>query len=418
MIVDDVIALCTIVPLWTWCLWRIPYLYGTRGQRELWAVLALLACGATLRLGFVERAIADWAGIRDLAVVVKHLAVMLSSVLLWRWVDSVATDAGPRRWWQRLTTAGPRTITALAAVVAVGVLFPFTAPSLVEADGDRNFIGAQSGHPAGTAYMTAYLGTMALALTFSGALCKMAARAARRSGQRMFSTCMYVMSLGCWIGVGYSFFRGSYLVYGLADAEYPMSAEAADRVSSLIQVTAIGLILVGVSFRGWENATLVVRRRRWLIALRSLWHELVSVLPAEAIVRVLAEGPAVSRDRYDPRGLWERLDQRVLDISDSALEVLPWIGEDLPHRAMDAAQACGLGGDDAEAAAQALCLRIGRRGRVDDEPRAESPLSVPLLSMGHDLDSNAAWLTRVARHYHSPLMETLESRLATLRNPA
>ncbi|WP_438491778.1 DUF6545 domain-containing protein [Streptomyces asiaticus] len=344
--------------------------------------------------------------------------MILSSILLWRWVDSVAANAGPRRWWQRLTTAAPRTATALAAVVAVGVLFPFTAHSLVEADGDRDFTGAQSGHLAGTAYMTAYLGTMVLALTFSGALCTVAARAARRSGQRMFSTCMYVMSLGCWTGVGYSFFRGSYLVYGLTDAEYPMSAEAADQLSSLIQVTAIGLILVGVSFRGWENATLVVRRRRGLIALRPLWQELISVRPAEAIVRVLAEGPAPFRDRYDPRGLWERLDQRVLDISDSALEVLPWIGADLPGRAADAARAHGLEGDDAEAAAQALCLRIGRRGRVDDEPCEDTPLSVPLLSMGHDLDANAAWLTRVARHYHSPLMGDLESRLATLRNAA
>ncbi|MCH5677972.1 hypothetical protein MKW14_40485 [Streptomyces sp. CME 23] len=268
-------------------------------------MLVLLACGATLRLSYVERGVTKWTGVDDLAVLVKHLAVILSSVLLWRWVDSVAAAAGARRWWQRLTTALPRTITAVTAVVAVGVLFRFTAPSLVEADGDRNFIGAQSGDPEGTAYLSAYLGTMALALTFSGALCAVAARAAWRSGQRMFSVCMHLMSLGCWMGVGYAFFRGSYLAYGLVGAAYPMSAADADQLASLIEVVAIGLILAGVSFRGWETATRMVQRQRLLTALRPLWQELVSVLPAEAIVRVLAEAPSLLRDRYDPRGLWQ-----------------------------------------------------------------------------------------------------------------
>ncbi|MFD3926477.1 DUF6545 domain-containing protein [Streptomyces sp. NPDC058614] len=415
---DDVIALCTVVPLWTWCLSRIGYLRGTRGQRELWTVLALLSCAATLRLGYAERAVANWTGVDDLAVLVKHLAVMLSSILLWRWVDSVAAAAGSRRGWQRLTATRPRTITAVVAITAAIALFPFTASSLVEADGDRNFIGAQAGDLAGTAYVTAYLGTMALALTFSGALCTVAAQAARRSGQRMFSTCMYVMSSGCWIGVGYTFFRGSYLIYGLADAPYPMSAEGADQVSSLIQAGAIGLILAGVSFRGWEAATLLVQRRRRLTALRPLWQELVSVLPAEAIVRILAEAPSRLRDRYDPRGLWRRPDQRVLDISDSALEVLPWVEADLAQRARDAAHVYGLEGDDAEAAAQALCLRMGRRGSADETPRAGLPLSTPLLTLGTDLDANAAWLTRVARRYHSPLIDTLEAHIALTRKTA
>ncbi|MER6010215.1 DUF6545 domain-containing protein [Streptomyces bluensis] len=417
MIKDDVMALCTIVPLWGWCLSRVGYLRGTRGQRELWTVLVLLSCAATLRLSFFERGVTEWTGVGDLAVLVKHLAVMLSSFLLWRWVDSVAADAGPRRWWQRLTTAWPRTVFAVVALSAACVMFPFSVPALVNADGGRNFIGAQFGHLAGTAYVTAYLGTMALAMTFSGALCKVAARTARRDGQRMFSACMYLMSLGCWTGVGYGLFRGSYLIYGLADATYPMSVDEADDLSSLIQVVAIGLILLGVSFRGWETVMRSVQRRRRLIALRPLWQELVSVLPAEAVVRILTDGPSRFRDRYDPRGLWERLDQRVLDISDSALEVLPWIAADLPGQAADAAHACGLTGDDAEAAAQALCLRTGRRGCADSEPPADSPLSLPLLSMGHDLDANAAWLTRVARYYHSPLMDTLDARLGT-RNPA
>lgn len=72
--------------------------------------------------------------------------------------------------------------------------------------------------------------------------------------------------------------------------------------------------------------------------------------------------------------------------------------------APDAAHAYGLTDDEADTAAQALCLR--------------TPLNLPLLSMGHGLDDNAAWLTRVARHYRSPLMDDLESRIATLRKPA
>ncbi|MGC9544548.1 DUF6545 domain-containing protein [Streptomyces sp. UG1] len=416
MIDDDVIALCTIVPLWTWCLSRAGYLRGTRGQRELWTVLTVLACAATLRLGHVERAVAEWTGIDDLAVLVKHLSLILSSVLLWRWVDSVAADAGARRRWQRLTTARPRAVTAVVAVAVVCVMFPFTAPSIVEADGDRNFVAAQSGVLAGTAYASAYLGTMAVALAGSGALCVVAARSARSSGHRMFSVCMYLMSLGCWTGVGYALFRLSYLAYGLAGVAYPMSAQSADQMASFIQVAAIGLILAGVSFRGWEAVTRLVRRRSRLNALRPMWQELVSVLPAETVVRIL--GPSRFRDRFDPRRLWERLDQRVLDISDSALEFLPWLEEDLPRRAVDAAQACGLAADDAEAAAEALCLRTGRRGCADDTARAFSPLTTPLLRMGHDLDANAAWLTRVARHYHSPLMDTLEAHLASTRKPA
>jgi uncharacterized membrane protein len=410
-------ALCTIVPLWTWCLWRIGYLRSTRGQRELWAVLALLAFAATLRLNYVEDGVIAWTGVDDLSILVKHLALILSSILLWRWVDSIAAHAGPRRGWQRLTAARPRAATAVVAIAAACVMFPFAEPSIIEADGNRNFIGAQQGDLAGSMYLAIYLGTMALALAVSGALCAVAARSARSSGQRTFSACMYLMSSGCWIGVGYACFRGSYLVYGLTDAAYPMSAETADEISSFVQVVAIGLILVGVSVRGWENATRVVRRRRWLIALRSLWQELVSVLPAETIARVLAEVPSAARDQYNLRGLWQRLDKRVLDISDSALEVLPWIASDLPRQALEAARAHGLQGRDAEAAAQALCLRTGRRGLADHEPHADTSLTSPLLTMGNDLDANAAWLTRVARYYHSPLMDTLEARITT-RNPA
>ncbi|GAA2880798.1 DUF6545 domain-containing protein [Streptomyces mexicanus] len=224
---------------------------------------------------------------------------------------------------------------------------------------------------------------------------------------------MRLMAVGCGFGAVYPLYRLTYLGFGLAGADSPLTGEQFDTGGSLLEIATILLVIAGSSIRAVDILIRGLRNRRALIGLRPLWVDLVCLLSPDSIRKHLAEGTSLARDRWNPRNLYERLDQRVVDVWDATYELLPWIEEDLPARAKAAVQDQGITGGEAEAAAAALCLRIARRRAVGGEPHAVPSTVVPLLALGDDQEANARWLARVGALYFSEHLDAVEKELTT-----
>ncbi|MCD9903212.1 hypothetical protein LUR56_31165 [Streptomyces sp. MT29] len=405
---DDLIDLCTTIPLWLVVAFRIRNWPTTPGQRAILATFATLAVGSTLRLSFIEHALVDLTGWDDFAVLPKHLMVMLSCTLLVGWAESIVPPRQKEPAWRRWAAFRPRMIAVTLMGIGATVVFPFAAPSITAADGSTDFATPQYGNVAGSIHLTLYLVSMAAALGPSALLFL---SVARLTDDRLLRLCMRLMAVGGIAGTLYPAYRIAYLICGFTDLTFPLGPDAFHRGGALLQLATILPVVVGSSVRAADHVLRAIRQRRSLIALRPLWQELVSVLPPDTIARHLRTGTSPRDDRRRLRDLYGRLDERVVEISDAAFELRPWIDKDLRSQALVEARAAGLHGAEARAAREALCLRVARQKAVDADEYAARPAST-LLTLGHDLQANACHLARVSRHYTSPRLADTVAALA------
>ncbi|NGO66996.1 MAB_1171c family putative transporter [Streptomyces boncukensis] len=416
---EDLLNLLMVIPLWLVVAFRTYVRNGRSepnpGQDALLFTFATLALAATLRVPSVVHALADATGVRDIAILPRHLAVMASCLLLVGWVDSATPPHNPKPWWRRLAGPRPRLIFGVITAGAAIVTFGGAAPVPLAANGDVDFTAGQYGDTDGTVYLLLYLVPIGVALALSAALCH---AAATRAAPGAYRICMRLMAAGCVIGGSYPLFRITYLTYGLTGSEFPLTAAEFDLVGTLIPLATILPVIAGSSIRGFDVVGRARRNRRALIRLRPLWADLVFVLSPDKIRDYLANGTSPAHDRWRLRGAYNRLDARVVDISDAAFELLPWIDEDLPARALAVARAHGLTADDANAAATALCLRVARRRAVDGEPPACPSTVEPLLELRDDQEANAQWLTSVSTYYAFEWLDGLEKELTEEKVPA
>lgn len=410
---DDIIDLCTTIPLWVVVAVRIYNRPTTPGQRSFLAMFLALTVGATLRLSPVENVLATLTGIEDAAVLPKHLVVMLASTLLLGWVESVVPPGDKEPAWRRWVGFKPRMIALSVFSIAAIAAFPFAEPAIIAADGSRDFASAQYGDVAGTVHLTVYLLSIGSAMVPSVLLFL---TVARRTDDRLLRLCMRLMALGAAVGSFYPVYRISFLLCGFTGWTYPLSEEEFHLGGSVIQLVTILFVIVGSSVRAADFALRAFRLRRGLIALRPLWEELVSVLPPDVVRRRLKDGTSAQEERRRLRDLYGRLDQRVVDISDASFELLPWVGQDLHRDALIEAHAAGLHGAEARAAQEALCLRIARQKAVDGEPYAAQP-AMTVLSLRNDLMLNSTWLAQVAHHYASPALADTVAKLSATNTP-
>ncbi|MFI5664380.1 DUF6545 domain-containing protein [Streptomyces sp. NPDC051684] len=283
------------------------------------------------------------------------------------WVDSVVPPRDPEPWWRKLAGLKVRLVFGAVSAVAAIAMFGGSAPARIAPNGDTDFINGQFGDVAGTAYLALYLVPIGVALALSTALCM---AAAARNPRGAYRRCMKLMALGCFIGISYPLYRLLYLSYGLDGVEFPLDGDTFDMGGSLLQIATILPVVIGSSIRGIDLVARARRSRQALIRLRPMWADLACVLGTDKIRGYLLHGASPARDRWGLRHAYERLDERIVDISDAAFELLPWIEPDLPARSLSAARAHGIQGDDAEAAAVAACLHLARRRAVDGEPTA------------------------------------------------
>lgn len=414
MTTDDGIALLTIIPLWVVVAFRTnsrrKRTEPNRGQDALLWTFVALAIGATLRFSPIEHALTSLTGARDAAILPKHLAVVMACLLLVGWVDSAVPPRTPEPRWRRLARLKPRLTFGVVAGLAAIATFPGAAPARLASNGDTDFTNGQWGETWGTVYLALYLIPIGVALALSAALCT---AAANRNPPGAFRRCMQLMAVGCGLGVSYPIYRLVYLSVGLVGTEFPLSEDQFDMGGNLLQIATILPVLAGSSVRAFDLIARGIRNRRALVQLRPLWTDLVCVLSPDTIRRHLDQGSSLIRDRWWMRSVYDRLDQRVVEVWDGTYELLPWIEEDLPARALAAVRAEGFAGDDAEAAAEALCLRIARRRAVDGEPHAFPSTAEPLLALRDDQEANARWLTRVGAFYTAARLDGIENTLTS-----
>ncbi|MFF9901343.1 MAB_1171c family putative transporter [Streptomyces longispororuber] len=420
---DDLIDLCTTIPLWLVVAVRTRQEIRDRkkqrepaeirGKRAILATFAALALGATLRLSHLEDALISLTGMQDAAVLPKHLAVMAACTLLVGWVESVVPPRDKEPAWRRWVTLKPRLTVVIVAGIAASAAFPYAATSVTAPDGSRDFASAQYGDVAGTLHLALYLLSMGAALVPSALLCL---TVARRTDERLLRLCMRLMAAGAAVGAFYPVYRLSFLLCGFTGWTFPLSEGAFHRGGSLIQMVTILLVILGSSVRAADLFLRAIRMRRGLIALRPLWEELVSVLPPDVILRHLKKGTSDRDDRRRLRDLYGRLDERVVDISDAWFTLLPWISEDLRRQALDIAHEQGLNGAEAHAAQEAITLRVARLKAIEGEEHAERQAGVQ-MPLHNDLLANAAWLARVAHHYTSPRLAEAATALTGQQAP-
>ena len=86
-------SVAVLALLWAIVLWRLPAAWASSWKRAPWAAFACLAVAMTLDLPAVTTGINQAAGINDIAVLIKHLAVLASCTAVLDWVTSLNNPA-------------------------------------------------------------------------------------------------------------------------------------------------------------------------------------------------------------------------------------------------------------------------------------------------------------------------------------
>ncbi|WP_199443147.1 MAB_1171c family putative transporter [Umezawaea beigongshangensis] len=171
------------------------------------------------------------------------------------------------------------------------------------------------------------------------------------------------------------------------DFPHPLGQTAL--VGKVLPVTAHLLVLLGTvtpALLHWSQ------RYRLYRQLRPLWHALYRADPAIAL-----DPPAVA-DLLALRDLRLRLYRRVIEIRDGLLALQPYRDAGVADAARARAAGAGLRGQRLEAEVEAATVAAALRARALGTPPAEPEIRV---AGGDDLDSDTAFLGRVARAYRA-----------------
>jgi hypothetical protein len=158
-------------------------------------------------------------------------------------------------------------------------------------------------------------------------------------------------------------------------------------VSKVLPAAAHVLVLVGATLPatvGW------LARYRHFQRLGPLWRALYEADPAIAL------DPPATPDLLALRGLRLRLYRRVIEIRDGLLALHPYREQEVAAAARDRASRAGLRGVRRDAAVEAATVAAALRSRAAGNPPATADVAV---TGGSDLESDTAFLSRVARAY-------------------
>lgn len=159
-----------------------------------------------------------------------------------------------------------------------------------------------------------------------------------------------------------------------------------DQIADFASLGSVACVMSGVGYDaivlGLHKARTAVVHARQLCQLRSLSEGLKAAAPDNA-----GSIPAF--------GIRYRLSRRVIEIRDRQLSLRAYVDGGAPNRALAAATAAGLAGDDARATAEASWIAAACAAKA----HGRKPRAVPSQSPepgGSNLEAEAAWLVRVA----------------------
>ncbi|MFI9363008.1 MAB_1171c family putative transporter [Kitasatospora sp. NPDC053057] len=386
-------------PLFTWLmptliwgvvLWRAPSAFTTRANRALWAAFTAIALGLSCRPAFVERALGDVTGIRDVTQLLKHLAGVAAAYFLLEYVQAV------RQRPERPGAARARLLFTVAAGLALTLLFVFALPH--DADGAFG-IDAHYGEPGVKVYLCVFDTVFALASARAMVLFWSNREAVPPGTLRAGVTCLAASGA---TGLAYTLYRYHFILTSGDATEFDADGKPVplqDTLSEVLPALMLVLLVLGVTLPPARTVVGYLRDQYALWRLHPLWADVVAAVPQV----VLGTQSGRLRDLLTVRDRSVELAHRAFAIRDAALvlrEDTP--GPEYASTAGGAPTAEGVStaaADEDLARVEARWLRTAVRHRARDLPAPAPPAALAATTGGRTPREEIAWMLAVAAAY-------------------
>jgi hypothetical protein len=355
-----------------------------------WVMFLCFALAFTSAWSVISDRIDGWTGLYRSSVMITQLLVVCFSasalVLLQLW----ASSPSQARLRIALTSSG-----ALLVLVAMVTLFVLSEHQHVL---DPTYAGWYGGSGTQGAYLELYLTVFTAADVSILVLCLRYGRLMTRSWLR---TGLITTAVGATLGTVYSLTH----LAGIISSRMGINPQ---RWENLAEVGAGGgalLVMIGLSMHTWGPWTqaLVARVRRIaaFAQLYPLWTALCRRDPGIALDRPPRERRFRTLSLRVLRDPEYCLARRVVEIRDGILALHPYFDPAVTDRARDYYQQrrAGLRDPDIDAAIEALRIRTALDTSIVGPKPTTAAAEILLNHNPAELDAEAAWLARVAKHF-------------------
>ncbi|MEU4583054.1 MAB_1171c family putative transporter [Kitasatospora aureofaciens] len=370
--------------IWAVVLWRAPSAFTTRANRALWAAFAAIALGLSCRPAFIERALGDVTGIRDVTQLLKHLAGVAAAYFLLEYVQAV------RRRPDRPGAARARLLLTVAAGLALTLLFVFALPH--DADGAFG-IDAHFGEPGVKVYLCVFDTVFALASARATVLFWSNREAVPPGALRAGLTCLAASGA---TGLTYALYRYRFILTSGNATEFDADGKPVplqDTLSEVLPALMLVLLVLGVTVPPARTLVGYLRDQYALWRLHPLWADVVAAVPQV----VLGTPSSRLRDLLAVRDRSVELAHRAFAIRDAALV----LREDAPVPGAGSAPgaASTVAADEDLARVEARWLRTAVRHRARHLPAPAPPSALAATTGGRTPREEIAWMLTVAAAY-------------------
>ena len=367
--------------------------------RAYWLTLLSLALALTVLLPPVYLAVDRLAGFPNLARLLGHGSVLVTSWAVQAFLLHLNFPGDAARG--QIRQLGWALAGALALMTTLFVLAPVEEEAL-------EFMTRYADAPFIPEYWLVFLSYLGLALVNQARLswryASLADRVALRLGLRL-------AAVGGVFGLGYVAHEGLYLALRRLGLSYPLGDK--DMVTRVLIAGATGLMVIGSTMPAWGPRIGLSALWRWGRRYRAyrrlypLWLALYRSNPDIALI----PPPSGLADALAVGDLGFRLYRQVIEIRDGRLALRPYLDPRAAAIARELGQEAGLSGEPLQAVIEAASLAAAIRNKAGGRPVAEAGPTLETPG-GADLDSEAAFLEKVARCYTgSPIVPAVLAEL-------
>lgn len=370
--------LVVVPPLWLFVCWKASGLRSApRQDRLMWLMWALWALAFTLGVPAVRRVVDAAVGVPSFTNLPVHMLSLCAMGALFEFIREATGARGHR-------LSGLRWV--LLGLAEAGLICTFAASPLP--DGETDLVTV-TGSPMITAYWMIFLGYILYGVLSAIRLCW---RYGRHAAPGPTRTAMRLLGLASSFGVLYVAHRLAHLVAALTGRSLTGAPGVVVTTQVLLACTLL-LLVASVSWPFFAGCATRARLRRQVRAIRPLWRLLTESTPE--VVLPLPEGLHKDIDMVRYRC--------VIEIRDSALALSGHVSREQLEAVRRALAESGLGGAELDATAEAAVLLYAARAERAGEPPRFPEQAV--VREGGDLDTDAAWLRKVAAAVRSSAAE-------------
>lgn len=382
--------LVVVPPLWLFVCWKASGLRSApRQDRLMWLMWALWAVAFTIGVPAVRRVVDAAVGVPSFTNLPVHMLSLCAMGALFEFIREATGARGHR-------LSGLRWV--LLGLAEAGLICTFAASPLP--DGETDLVTV-TGSPMITAYWMIFLGYILYGVLSAIRLCW---RYGRHAAPGPTRTAMRLLGLASSFGVLYVAHRLAHLVAGLTGRSLTGAPGVVVTTQVLLACTLL-LLVASVSWPFLAGCATRARLRRQVRAIRPLWRLLTESTPE--VVLPLPEGLHKDIDMVRYRC--------VIEIRDSALALSGHVSREQLEAVRRALAASGLRGAERDATAEAAVLLYAARAERAGEPPRFPEQAV--VREGGDLDTDAAWLRKVAAAVRSSAAEAAVARLRADATP-